>query len=256
MLISAGDIIKNSWELFAKNWRKLLVYMVLLLLPSVALSVLGIVSLYMSAYFPSSTLSTSIIIMVVAAASLVFTLWTAVAFAKVLFNCLKNQEVGEWKSVYSSSSGLIWPVIYTSFLVSLIVLGGTLLFVIPGIIFMIWYAFSFYAVVFEGKTWMQALSASKSLVVGRWWSMLWRLFLPGLIFGLLAGVVTTLVSYLIELIPLSAVINAVVESIANSVINIIITPVTAAASLILYISAKENPVSMPAPQPPEPPKVP
>jgi len=256
MLISAGDIIKSSWELFAKNWRKLFVYMALLLLPSVVLSILGVVSLYMSAYVPSSTISTSIIIALVGAASVVFTLWTAIAFAKVLYNCLKNQAVGEWKSVYSSSSGLIWPIIYTSFLVSLIVMGGTLLFIIPGIIFMIWYSFSFYTVVFEGKTWMQALTASKSLVAGRWWSILWRLFLPGFVFGLLAGVAATLCSYLIELIPLSAITNAVVERVVSSVINIIITPVTAAASLILYVSAKENPISMPAPQTPEPPKMP
>jgi hypothetical protein len=256
MLISAGDIIKSSWELFAKNWRKLLVYMALLLLPSVVLSILGVISLYMSAYMPSSTISTSIVIALVGAASVVFTLWTAIAFAKVLYNCLKNLAVGEWKSVYSSSSGLIWPVIYTSFLVSLIVMGGTLLFIIPGIIFMIWYSFSFYAVVFEGKTWMQALSASKSLVVGRWWSILWRLFLPGFVFGLLAGIAATLCSYLIELIPLSAMTNAVIERVVNSIINIIITPVTAAASLILYVSAKENPISAPAPQTPEPPKMP
>jgi hypothetical protein len=256
VLISALDIIKKSWELFAKNWRKLLVYMALLLLPSVVLSILGVVSLYMSAYVPSSTISTSIIILLVGAASVVFTLWTAIAFAKVLYNCLKNQTTGEWKSVYSSSSGLIWPVIYTSFLVSLIVMGGTLLFIIPGIIFMIWYSFSFYTVVFEGKTWMQALTASKSLVAGRWWPILWRLLLPGFVFGLLAGLAATLCSYLIELIPLSAMTNAIVERVVSSVINIIITPVTAAASLILYVSAKENPVSMPAPQTPEPPKMP
>jgi len=53
MLITAGEIIAKSWKIYKKHWRKLMPFMALLLVPSIALSALGLLSLYLSVYFPS-----------------------------------------------------------------------------------------------------------------------------------------------------------------------------------------------------------
>ena len=63
--------------------------------------------------------------------------------------------------------GIISSLVIVSILQGLIVLGGILLLVIPGIIFIIWYAFATMAVILEEKRPREALAFSHSLVRGR-----------------------------------------------------------------------------------------
>ena len=239
MLIAAGEIIKQSWGYYQKCWKKLLPYMILLFIPTVALSALSLISLYLDIYIPSSSATSSIIIFLVFAASLVFALWTSIALAKALKNCVTGQEQ-DWKTVFSDSSGAIWPIIYTSILVSLIVLGGTILLIIPGIIFSIWYSFVFYAVVFENRKGFDGLRASKELVAGRWWAIFWRLLAPGLVFGLLSAALSYTIGYLISLAGLSKLSSVLLTNILTSSMSILITPISALAIILLYLSAKET----------------
>lgn len=242
MLIPATDILKQSWTLYQKSWKKIWVYLLFLLVPTVALSALSTISLYLSEYIPSSTLASEIIILIVIAASLVFTLWASIAMARVLAAYLLGQEPRDWKTMFSESSNLILPVMIVSVLVFLIVFGGSLLLIIPGIIFTVWYSFTFYTVVFENKKGFESLSSSKSLVVGRWWAVLWRMLVPGVIFGLLGASVAYIIIGLVDLIPMSELAGAVVDRILNAAISLAFTPLTAGATLILYFNAKNNPI--------------
>src|SRR3989344_5231066 len=184
MLKTATELIVDSWDLYAKNWRRFLPFIIMIFLPTLILSALGTITLYLSVYLPSSSLASNIIILIVFAASIVFAIWVTIALAKALSDCLLAKPT-EWKEAFLTSSNLIWPIILTSFLVSLSVIGGTLLFILPGIIFAVWYSFASYTVIFEGAKGLSAMRASKSLVVGRWWPIAWRLAIAALIFGLL-----------------------------------------------------------------------
>lgn len=242
MLKSASEIVKESWSLYINSFKKIWVYLFLLLIPTLALSATGTLSLYLSVYFPSSNLPGEIITFIVFAASFVFTLWVSISFALALRDLAFGREPADWKSNFSASSSLIWPVIYTSILLALIITGGTLLLIIPGLIFIIWYNFTFNAIVFDGKKGGAALSASKSLVVGRWWKMAWRVAAPWLLFGIVAGILSYIFSTITDYVPMSPLISAVVSRVLDSVINVLIIPLTTAATIILYFSAKENPV--------------
>lgn len=70
---------------------------------------------------------------------------------------------------------LIKPVILVAVLQCLVVLGGFLLLVIPGIIFLIWFAFAQIAVILDHQKGFNALSFSREIVNGRFWSVLWFL---------------------------------------------------------------------------------
>lgn len=249
-MLSASEIVKESWELYKKSWKKIWVYLVLLLIPTLALSALSTISLYLSVYIPSSTLASSVIILLVIAASIVFTLWASIALARTMGAIYKNEQASDWRLAFSNSSHLILPVIWTSILVALIVLGGTILLIIPGIIFSIWYSFTFYTVIFEDKRGFNALSSSKALVVGRWWRIFWRLFVPGIIFGLAAALISYLIVTLVYLVPMTDLGNTVIERVLNALVNIAITPLTAGATLVLYFTAKENPNVQSSTEPP------
>lgn len=241
MLITASEIVEKSWEIYKKNWRQLLPYMLLLFLPSIVLSIIGAISFFLTAYVPASALINSLIILVIVAAGLVFGLWASIALAQALKKIVQNQSTEDWRAVFAGNSRYLWPVIYTSLLVAIIVFAGTLLLIIPGIIFGVWYSFCFYQVIFEDKKGTGALKESKKLVMGRWWGILWRLLVPAFTFGLGA----ILINYLLDLPfyfifgPDSAVTN-ITDKVISSLANIVISPLTALATILLYFSAKET----------------
>lgn len=85
------------------------------------------------------------------------------------------------------------PSLFVTSLCAGIVIGlGFLAFFIPGIIFLVWFSFVNFGVMLEGKNLIQALSFSKNLVSGRWWSVAWRLFFGAFIFMILASIIQTL----------------------------------------------------------------
>lgn len=248
MLKTATELIVDSWNLYAKNWRIFLPFIIMLFLPTFILSALGTITLYLSVYLPSSSLASNIVILIVFAASMVFAVWVSVALARTIFNCLLAKPT-EWKEAFFTSSNLIWPVIFTSFLVTLIVLGGTLLLIIPGIIFAIWYSFVFYTVIFENARGLNALSASKSLVMGRWWPIAWRLIITTIVFGFLNSTLSYALAFLIRLLPLPIFIQSTFASALTSLTSAVIVPLSAGATLILYQSVKQNPTATPPSMP-------
>lgn len=244
MLISVADIIQNSYELYKKHWRKMLVYLIFLLLPTIILSLFGIAAVFLTVYAPALTLTTNLIIVAIFAISLVFSLWVSIALAKEIQTLLTGQTEAGWKAVFSSSSALIWPVIYTSLLVAVIVFATSLLLIIPGIIFAVWYSFVFYTVILEQQKGRAALRASKELVAGRWWSICWRLIAPSLLFGIIAFLIQYLLLIPINYFISSQPIEALANSLLSALINTLLAPLTVAATVILYLSAKENPVDL------------
>lgn len=92
-----------------------------------------------------------------------------------------GQEIGILES-YALSFSLFWRFIWTSLLYILIVLGGAILLIIPGIIWGIRYVFAPYAVICEGISGKEALSRSEILTEGRFWSIFWREIVFGFLF--------------------------------------------------------------------------
>jgi hypothetical protein len=224
--------------------------MIMSFLPTLILSALGTITLYLEMYLPSSSLASNIIIMIVFAASMVFAIWVTVALAKTILNCLLAKPT-EWRETFSSSSNLIWPVILASFLVTLSVIGGTLLLIIPGIIFGVWYSFTSYTVIFEGAKGLDAMRASKSLVVGRWWSIAWRMIATAFVFGFLSSALSYALANLIRLLPLPVFLQSAFANVFSSLSSSVIAPLAAAAVIILYQSAKQNPTIAQVSTPPK-----
>lgn len=244
MLISAGDIIKKSYELYKKNWRSFVPFLFLLFLPTLVLSMLGALGVVLSFYAPSTSLVTNLVLCAVVVASFVFSIWTSIALAFEIKNLLENKPAIGWKTIFASSSHLIWPIILTSIMVGVIVLAGTILFIVPGIIFMAWYGFTFYSVIFEGEKGMSALRASKKLVVGRWWEIVWRAAAPALLYGVIVVVLQIIIIAPLDYLLPNNIYMTVTDSLLSTLINVIISPVAAISTIILYLSAKENPISV------------
>jgi len=112
-------------------------------------------------------------------ASIFVTFWLS---ASLIFAIKDREEkIGIIESLRRGWQKII-SFAWVSILASFITWGGYMLFVIPGIIFSIWFTFSTYVLVSEDLRGMNALFRSKQLVAGYWWKILWRFFVLLVIF--------------------------------------------------------------------------
>jgi hypothetical protein len=119
-----------------------------------------------------------LLFLIVVAIVILLSVWMQVAMMYVVKE--RNNPMGV-KQALSAGWSKISSFVWIGFLSCLAVLGGFILFIIPGIIFSIWFCMSTYVFVAEGVVGTKALSQSKQLVSGNWWGVLGRFFVAGLI---------------------------------------------------------------------------
>jgi len=122
--------------------------------------------------------------------NLVSYLFQILIFAVNIFLTLSLIYIGFYKSVkkkmgigtaIKESKKYFWKFLGLSIVLSLFLLGLFLLFIIPGIIFSIYWIFAVYILIRENTGIMEALRRSKMIVKGRWWKTFARMILFGLI---------------------------------------------------------------------------
>lgn len=131
------------------------------------------------------------------------------------------------------------PLLFIYILSALVVLGGFLFFIIPGIIVAIAITFAQYAFVKEGKSGMGALLASRDLVKGRWFVVTRKILgfvllslIPLLLFGMAYGIVETMVGES-RYVTLGGEILTQLLSAVMSIVNLY-------AMYHLYLALSEN----------------
>lgn len=91
------------------------------------------------------------------------------------------------KESYQLARPFIIPLLLTSLVSGLIILGAGLLLIIPALIFSVWFSFIQYSVVLDKKSGLAALTASREYIRGRFWQVLWLMVavhLPEIVLGL------------------------------------------------------------------------
>ncbi len=132
--------------------------------------------------------------------------------------------------------GKIVSYLWISILVGIITIIGFILFIIPGIIFSIWFTFSVYVLVSEDLKGTKALSRSKELVKGYWFKVFWRL------------IVLTLIILLITLpIGLISIINSLggdhitetASGFLSAILGFFVTPFSIIFSFLIFENLKK-----------------
>ena len=184
-LPGVGNLLKRSCQVYKERFWQLLGTMILctlLLLLFTALVVGGVVI-----FGPRPGLAIVITLVLVSAiGSLII---ESLRVASLIFIIKeKERKIGIKEALklgWSKTLSMAWII----FLAVIVTIGGYLLFIIPGIIFLVWFSFPGYVLVVENIKGTKALSRSKFLVKGYWWSVFWRifvlLFLTGVIYNVL-----------------------------------------------------------------------
>lgn len=169
-LISIRDLFRNSWNIYKKDFKKFLV---------IAVVFFGITGLIMTFIGPENseaeflfTLPWYLFFLII----LVATFISILGSASLIFAVKEVPKDWQIKEVIKEGWSKYWSFLLVSSLTGLVFGIGFLLFIVPGIIFVVWFAFSIYTVICEDKRGFKALSRSKQLVKGRWWSVAKRVF--------------------------------------------------------------------------------
>ena len=181
------DFFFNSWRTFGANW---ITFLVLAAIPTAVSQALPLA--IAPAPDEEAAPVTIIIVMIV---SIIVWILSTMALTMAAHRTSDGQAVGVWES-YTLSLGLFWRYIWTGILYLLIVVAGSIVFIIPGIILAVMYVFAPYAVIIEGISGGAALSRSKTLTGGR----LFDTFLLELGFGLLFLIVFAVPLFLLILL--------------------------------------------------------
>lgn len=139
----------------------------------------------------------------------------------------------------------IWPVAVVGLIVGVVELVGFLLFIIPGIILMVWYAFAQIDVVLSDRRGLAALAASREITRNRFWSVLWRLVGGPLLVGVGYLIISTAAISLVEWLATGNVtIFTTTPSLTASLLGLItdtlIIPVFVIYLTLVYLDFKQT----------------
>jgi len=87
---------------------------------------------------------------------------------------IKDDFKGKPKKLFLTSRSLFWPYLGLSLLTAVLVILWTLLLIIPGIVFSVFYSLAIFVFLSEGKLGMAAIRRSYALVRGNFWQLLLR----------------------------------------------------------------------------------
>ncbi len=96
-------------------------------------------------------------------------LWISVVTTVLAVQLLDKKEPDPNALPWLSLS-VLGSFVWISLLQALTIAGGILMFIIPGLIFLVWFGFATQALLLDGKKGLDALSASRDLAKGRFWT--------------------------------------------------------------------------------------
>lgn len=149
-----------------------------------------------------------------------------------LIRAVSSPESTTLVSAYKFGLENILSYIWIALLTGVTVMVGFMLLVIPGILFLVWFAFVYYILVLEGIKGIDAMKASKAYVKGYWWPIFGRmvllmvlLVLVSKVLGMLADLIFGGGKPLIEII--------------ESALGVVLVPFSIAYMYLLYTDIKE-----------------
>jgi hypothetical protein len=188
-LSSFTQLAEEAWELFKKTWVAYLKIVgvslafiflavlvgVLIILP---VSFLTVGSSFQQFNPPTPFTTVMFVLLIIWFILFILSLIALeFIFPIVGIYILQGKKSSPILHLVKQSKAILWPFLLTVLLGELLSIGGTILFVIPGLLIAFFFTFVIYEVVIEGKTGTLALQRSYFMVKNNFWEILGRLVL-------------------------------------------------------------------------------
>ena len=232
-LSSAVTLLKDAWKIYKQKLKTFLGIMIITSL----VTILFVAILFIPFLLKLGTIGIviKIILLSISIIGIVITqLWGTIALIYTTVN--HEQKIGI-KEAFQKTQNKIISCLWIAFLSGFIITGGMFLFIIPGMLFSIWFSFVYYILITENLNGINALLKSKEYIKGKFWGVLWRLIFIGLFIGLLYVFIFFLASLLFEFLQKNNY-NFIFD-IISQIISIFITPFFTIYCFLIYKNLKE-----------------
>lgn len=182
-LASPFFLLQKSIQLYKTNLWTLVGYSAWMLFPFTILFFLN--------EFPKQTTLIVTSAIVVSAIEFIFAIWISIILT-IVINKLDDKSNVDSTAIQKQSVNLMRPVVHIVVLQILFVLGGLILFIIPGILAAIWFVFAQTSAVLDNQTGAQALRFSKNLLRGRFFPVLYRIIAGPLFIIVIYSIIVSL----------------------------------------------------------------
>ncbi len=138
-------------------------------------------------------------------------------------------------TLYLKMSLKIFPAyLLVMFFTGLVIAGGIIMFIIPGIIFSVWFSLSAFVLINEDARGFNALKKSKAYVNGYWWRVFWRYVMLDFAFFGIIFIGTLIILVPIKLIGFDSAKANMINSFVKSLIGVFFTPLWIAYRYLIY----------------------
>ena len=236
-LPTATTLISRTWQQMKQRFDLVL----LIAIPSIIFYAVG--------FFSESDLGMSgrVALGLVALVSFIFILLIQLALVHIAVRTITGEQVPTIGEALAWARSHIWSWLWVSLLTGLVILGGTLLLLIPGIIISFYLIVVHYAYVQEGKRGLQALYRSHELISGRLLSVIWRFIVLAVLFVLLSMPVGIMLG-VVELVPNIGIAPMIIVDMLDLVLSAGIAVFTVFFGANLYQALATRPQAAQAPR--------
>ena len=204
-----GSIFSKGWEAFSSLLGQIVTMTALLYTPLFALSVMsGVGNVLSQPPAPNELPNFSQVfpVLIFSILGMLFYLLEIMAIARMVEIRASGGKPSFVEALKHAVTRMPAGII-TAFLATLIVLGMTLLLIVPGIMWSVYYTFIFFVVSLRGKAGMAALGYSKSLVKGSWWKIFFTLVVIALTVAVVSVLSNLAFGFTLQVLPKSPWFN-------------------------------------------------
>jgi hypothetical protein len=229
-----GEILSTAFQLYRRHWRMLVAIAAVVVVPLTLLQYLIADQVRARGEEVANGVVVQTSSWAVGTAGLVAALTAAVMFLVLtgaITRAVAAEVAGEDPGVeqsYRFGFHRFWSVLLVSVLVGLAIIGGLILFIIPGIYIGVRLCVSIEALVVEGRRGTQAMGRSWELVGGHWWHAFGTLLVGGLLTGLVNAVITA---------PFGGT-GWFVQGVVASVATVLTLPYSVLVGVLLYLNLR------------------
>lgn len=190
-------MLETAIKVWWKNLKKIItVYLwglAFALIPLIIILALAGIDTFLGERSP---LSFQIFLAVVSVAGIFLALYFAIRAYLGIFLLVKKNYEGQELAIYKETKKIFWPYIGLALLSTVLILLWTLLLIIPGIIYSVFYCLAVYVFFFEDKRGMAAIRRSIKLVSDYWWPVFGRVIVVALLMWVIIMLISLPLSYI------------------------------------------------------------
>jgi flagellar basal body-associated protein FliL len=224
------ELVKRAWDKTQKQLLRLFLLTLIPLVGLVTVAIVGGIAMVALAAIGGSNALTPVVTVFFIALAIVFAILMLAINISTIYIVADTDPALSPLAIFKKSLKKVWPLMIASLLGGLIVLGGFVLLIIPGILFSILLSFSAYFVVMDNISPIEAMRKSVYVVSKNFGSIFIRL---AVLFGI--GFVAGLI---INMLTSSA--GDLTGSLVSLVFNLLFSWFSIAYTLSLFLEAKKT----------------